>query len=493
MGEHDLGKFANNLKDFGTAIVTFTNSLKGADFTTDNVTSAMSVVTRLANVNETLTHSNEFSLQSFTENLTNVPKNLANFINAIQEIELGSAETKIASILDLFRQLKTGLSDESTNVASADATLSGLTESIKNVFAELSSDTSITSSAEGVLTTFAAGITANQNVITDALYNAITAAVGKASADATNDTSVQTSANQLSQNLANAMQQSNTAEISSAAGGQADAALSSITEKAGKFSEAGGTLMSKFNEGLSSKVGVIRSTVSSAVSRAIAAAASYENYAYNVGYTIGTNIGSGAANGISSMISSVASKAAQMVRDAKDAADKEADSHSPSKEMEKRGKWFAQGYAKGIDKDANLATKASKRMVSGSIGILQNTLSTLGSMLSGDLENIQPTISPVVNLSNVRRSANIIGDMLSFDNSLNIMSDLRSINSTMNASRQNGTSNRDIVSELQKLGKILQSIPNGNTYIDGISYSNGSDVANAVNDLIRAVTVGGRV
>ena len=161
--------------------------------------------------------------------------------------------------------------------------------------------------------------------------------------------------------------------------------------------------------------------------------------------------------------------------------------------MKKRGKWFAQGFALGIENDADLASKASKRMVSGSIGVMQNTLSTLGSIIPKDLDNIQPTIAPVVDMTNVQRSANIIDNMLSFDESLNIMSDLKTINRTMGRSSQNGDPNASVVSELQKLTKLLQTDRGGNTYIDGISYSSGSDVANAVNELIRAVNIRGRV
>ena len=585
MGEHDLGTFSSNLGAFGRGVAAFVNSLKGADFATDNISGAMSVISRLANVNETLTHSNELSLQAFTDSLDTIQENLSTFITNIQNLEIGAAETKIAQILELFRTLKDGLTKNGTDAETISALMSNLTTSIKDSLTELSGDQSISTSAQGVLTTFAAGITANENLITDALYNAITGAVGKASINATNDTSIQTSANRLAQNLATAMRDTNTAGISSAAGGQATAALSSITSKTDQFSTAGKLLVDSLTSGLGANTAVIRTTLTtaisqalagvrsyenagynsgylvgkeigtgmvngleakksaiktalttaisqalagvksyenaaynagysigdntgdgikartsaiktaltSAISRAIAGARSYTNSAYNAGYSVGKNFGSGMSAGIGAWIRPVSEKAARMVREAKTAADKEADSHSPSKEMKKRGKWFAQGFALGIENDADLASKASKRMVSGSIGVMQNTLSTLGSIIPKDLDNIQPTIAPVVDMTNVQRSANIIDNMLSFDESLNIMSDLKTINRTMGRSSQNGDPNASVVSELQKLTKLLQTDRGGNTYIDGISYSSGSDVANAVNELIRAVNIRGRV
>lgn len=493
MGSNKLGDFATNIGAFGAGISEFVNSLGGANFTTDNVSGAMSVISRLANVNETLTNSNELSLQAFTDTLDTIRENLSNFVADIQTIEVGTAETKISQIIGLFRSLKDGFTENGTDVETVSALMSNLTTSIKDALNELGGDQSISASAQAVLTTFAAGITANENLITDALYNAITSAVGKASVNATNDTAIQTGANQLAQNLANAMEQTNTAGVSSAAGGQAEAALSSITNKAEQFTSAGKLLVDSLTSGLGANTASIKTTLTSAISQALAGVRSYANAGYNSGYAVGSNIGSGTSAGIGAWIGSVAAKAAEMVRAAKNAADKEADSHSPSKEMEKRGKWFDQGYAHGIDNNADLVIKASKRMVSGSIGVMQNTLSTLGSIIPNDLDNIQPTIAPVVDMTNVQKSASLIDNMLSFDDSLSIMSDLKTINGTMSGSHQNGDPNANVVSELQKLTKLLQTDRGGNTYIEGISYSNGSEVAKAVSELIRAVTVGGRV
>ena len=110
-----------------------------------------------------------------------------------------------------------------------------------------------------------------------------------------------------------------------------------------------------------------------------------------------------------------------------------------------------------------------------------------------DLENIQPQISPVVDMSNVTRSAGMINDMLSFDDSLSVMTDLRAISGTMNQSRQNG-GNSDIIGELRKLRSVMENIPAGNTTnINGVTYDDGSAVGDAVGTLIRAIVMEGRM
>lgn len=489
MGEHDLGKFAENLTGFGTGIVGFVNALKGGSFNSDNVTGAMSVISRLANVNETLTNSNEVSLQSFTESLNKVQEHLSKFIEDIQTIDVGSAETNIANILQLFKSLSDGFTSNGTDLETVSALMNSFTQSVKDALAEFSGDQSITTSAQGVLTTFAAGITANEDLITDALYNAITSAVGKASVNATNDTNVQTSANKLAQNLANAMQQESTSGLATAGGDQASAALSGITDKADDFATAGDTLMSSLNKGLSQKQTVIRNTMVGAVRMALAGVRSYENASYNSGY----NFGAGYYNGMGRWIAPIANRAAEMVRNAIRAANHAQQSASPAKKLVKVGRWFAQGYANGIKADSNLAAQASSSMVDTAIGTVQGSLATLGSMLSMDLENIQPQISPVVDMSNVTRSAGMINDMLSFDDSLSVMTDLRAISGTMNRSRQNG-GNSDIIGELRKLRSVMENIPAGNTTnINGVTYDDGSAVGNAVGTLIRAIVMEGRM
>lgn len=489
MGEHDLGKFADNLKGFGEGIVGFVNALKDGSFNSDNVTSAMSVISRLANVNETITDSNEYSLDGFTSTLSSVSEALTDFVADIQTIDVGNAETNIANILQLFKSLSDGFTSNGTDLDTVSALMNNLTQSIKDALAEFSGDQSITTSAQGVLTTFAAGITANEDVITNALYNAITSAVGKASVNATNDTNVQTSANKLAQNLANAMQQESTSGLATAGGDQASAALSGITDKADDFATAGDTLMSSLNKGLSQKQTVIRNTMVGAVRMALAGVRSYENASYNSGY----NFGAGYYNGIGRWITPIANRAAEMVRNAIRAANHAQQSASPAKKLVKVGRWFAQGYANGIKADSNLAAKASSSMVDTAIGTVQGSLATLGSMLSMDLENIQPQISPVVDMSNVTRSAGMINDMLSFDDSLSVMTDLRAISGTMNRSRQNG-GNSDIIGELRKLRSVMENIPAGNTTnINGVTYDDGSAVGDAVGTLIRAIVMEGRM
>lgn len=61
----------------------------------------------------------------------------------------------------------------------------------------------------------------------------------------------------------------------------------------------------------------------------------------------------------------------------------------------------------------------------------------------------------------------------------------------MARNRQNG--NEDVVSAINKLGKSLSG-SRGNTYnVNGITYDDGSEISNAVSELVRAARVERRV
>ena len=62
----------------------------------------------------------------------------------------------------------------------------------------------------------------------------------------------------------------------------------------------------------------------------------------------------------------------------------------------------------------------------------------------------------------------------------------------MNQRSQNGV-NDEVVSAINKLRKEIGNI-SGNTYnINGVTYDDGTNVSNAVEELIRAVKIEGRV
>ena len=62
----------------------------------------------------------------------------------------------------------------------------------------------------------------------------------------------------------------------------------------------------------------------------------------------------------------------------------------------------------------------------------------------------------------------------------------------MNRRIQNGT-NDDVVSAIEGLGRRIGNMPRNTYQVNGITYDDGSNIAGAVRELIRAARVEGRV
>ena len=58
----------------------------------------------------------------------------------------------------------------------------------------------------------------------------------------------------------------------------------------------------------------------------------------------------------------------------------------------------------------------------------------------------------------------------------------------MMSTRQNGT-NRELLGAIDKLGKQMSNIQSNSYTINGITYDNGSEVADAIETLVRATRI----
>ena len=215
------------------------------------------------------------------------------------------------------------------------------------------------------------------------------------------------------------------------------------------------------------------------------AKAAYDSFKTSGGYVV-----SGFANGIS-LKSYIATNAAkEMAKAAAQAAKSILKINSPSKVFMGIGSYVVEGFVKGIDNNVNSVISSTSDMADSARSGFSRAIGRMTDLLNGEMET-QPTIRPVLDLSDVRSGAATIGSM--FGNpSIGVMSNLGSINTMMNARNQNG-SNADVVSAIDKLASLLGNT-SGNTYqINGITYNDDTPIAEAVSALIRATVMEGRV
>jgi hypothetical protein len=167
------------------------------------------------------------------------------------------------------------------------------------------------------------------------------------------------------------------------------------------------------------------------------------------------------------------------------------DINSPSKVFREIGYSVPEGFALGINKLSSLAVKSSTDMADNAIDSVKTSIMSISDIISSDID-AQPTIRPVLDLSDVRAGAGSIGSLFNTNPMLNATSNASLINTMMNRHGQNGV-NGDIVSAINQLRKDLSSMGNTTYSINGITYDDGSNVATAVRELVRAARTERRV
>lgn len=99
-------------------------------------------------------------------------------------------------------------------------------------------------------------------------------------------------------------------------------------------------------------------------------------------------------------------------------------------------------------------------------------------------------IKPVVDLSDVSDGVSKMTDMFSVAPSVGVMANIGVISSMMNR-RQNGA-NDDVISAINGLGQRISESSGDSYTINGISYDDNGNVADAIRTLVRAARIEGR-
>ena len=202
-----------------------------------------------------------------------------------------------------------------------------------------------------------------------------------------------------------------------------------------------------------------------------------------------TNVGKyfvqGFADGIKNNTYLARDAGSQVGKRALEAAKQSIDSHSPSKETFKLGRFFDQGLANGIISYMSDVYKAAQNVGNRAKSGLSNAIAKVSDIINSDMDT-QPTIRPVLDLSEVTNGVGALNSMLN-SSSYAVAANVGAISSNFRGRIQNG--NTEVVSAIDKLRKDLGGVK-GDTYvIDGITYDNGSEIQEAVGTLVRAARI----
>ena len=260
-----------------------------------------------------------------------------------------------------------------------------------------------------------------------------------------------------------------------------------ISSGGNSFSSAGTALITNLVKGFSSKSSLLRSTASSTASNAASGIVSQ----YSKFYANGRYLGEGLVSGINSKKTSVWLAGYNLGKAAVEGEKAGQKSNSPSKLTIQAGKWFGEGLVIGIDSMGTKVYRAGHAIGDKAVKSLSTAMTRTSELVNEGMFDNQPTIRPVLDLSDVKAGAGNISNLLGMGQTIGVSANVGAVSASMNSRIQNG-GNGDVVSAINKLSKQLSNV-GGSTYnVNGVTYDDGTNVSNAVQSLIRAAKIEGR-
>ena len=251
---------------------------------------------------------------------------------------------------------------------------------------------------------------------------------------------------------------------------------------ADKFLNVGKSLSESLANGIKSGSSEAKTAFSSALSESVSDIKSY----YEAYYDAGSYLVDGLVDGINKNSFKVKTAASEMAKAAKEEIKKILKINSPSKVFRDIGYSVPEGFAMGIDRMSRLVAGSAKNMAGSALDSTKKALSNVVRMMNSDIST-QPTIRPVLDLSDVSAGAGAINGMFNMTPSVGVMSNIGTISSMMNRV-QNGA-NDDVISAIKDLGRTIGNA-SGDTYqINGITYDDGTEVSDAIGAIVRAARI----
>ena len=277
------------------------------------------------------------------------------------------------------------------------------------------------------------------------------------------------------------------AAVEKAINAMIDAAIAVITGAFNSFTKYGGDLLRSFCNGIKNKYIEVKTAVTGAIDRAKQACSRCGTALVQAG----RDLIEGLKNGIKQKAMAIYNAASTVVTGAINAAKKALKINSPSKVFISIGKSVDEGFIDGLNAWSNKVNHAATGLTEGVINNAKEPLSNLARMIDGNID-ANPTITPVLDLSNVERNSRRIGDLVSGNGTLSLSTDNANLMTKSIGQIQNGPDNSDIVSALKDLKASMAD--NRPSYtVNGITYDDGSNITSAVETLVRAAKIERRI
>lgn len=264
-----------------------------------------------------------------------------------------------------------------------------------------------------------------------------------------------------------------------------ESAADAIEDKVDDFEKSGSKSAKKFADGIDENAHKAEKKAKTMASDA--ADASKDKWSEF--YDAGKYLVSGFASGITINTFKAEAAAAAMAKAALEAAEDELDIQSPSKKAYKTGTYFSLGFVNSIDDHISNAKESGAGIAKAAQFGLTTALSKLRNIIESDIDT-QPTIRPVLDLSDVRSSASDISSLFDRGPSIGVRANVAAISSSVNG--RSMINNGDVVTAIDKLRSDLGNVGNTTYQINGVTYDDGSNITDAVRTIVRAAKIGRR-
>lgn len=440
-GEKSLASFSNGIGDFGIGITAFAEKVANMPDDTEKVKVAAEAGKLLAEMTNTLPSENgieqwfsgEKSLAKFGTDIGNLGEAVLQFSDSAKNIDKDKTMAAVDAATAIAEMTNTLPSENgiaqwftgSKNLSSLGEEMEGLGHNVaafSNAVAGI--DTSRVSTATGAVKNVADALAALPETI-DCDFGTTLGTIGygiKGFTELLSDVDTYSVSSKLS----------NLAAVSTKI--QNDG-LSGFESLSNALANVGANGVAQFNKAFGDADGTTKDSVSGFLSKTSSQIEEFKPKFKEAG----TMMAKGFADGINYGNGGVVLAAEKMAQAALDAAKRKLDIHSPSKEMYKVGSWLDEGFVGGIRDGSDQVEAAGAGVAEKAKSGFSNALSKVADFFGGKID-VQPTITPVLDLSDVESKSKSIDAMFSREQAVSVKAGIAASSQTTNNSASSSSS-----------------------------------------------------
>lgn len=418
-GDNDLETFGEQLVPFGTAMKNYSLAVTGLDASV--VTNSANAAKALVELSNNLPNSGgivswftgDNDIASFGEQLVSFGQSFAAYYNSVSGVDvakLSGVVVEFRNLVDLANGIKSvdtsGMSTFAQNLTNlGNAGIDGFINAFTNA------NSRVSTAANTMVTTFINAAKAQQGNLTSTFTTMINGIVTAFTSKYSQFTVMgQTMMTNFISGIRTGDASARSAFVTIVSG-----CLTAIRNKFYEFNTVGQTTMTNLIAGIRTKNQLAKDAFVQIINSCLTAIRNKYTDFYNAGkYLV-----EGFAAGITANTYMAEARARAMARAAAAAAEAELDINSPSKVGYRIGGFFGMGFVNSLidytDKSYDAGASVAKSAKEG----LRNAVSKIGDFIENGIDS-QPTIRPLLDLSDVTEGAGRLSALLSRNQALKI-------------------------------------------------------------------------